>query len=230
MIWPVSVRSSESLPSVLFCMRKGARSIVPLKSFTCFAHEKTTIRELLTHTWAGSLLSPTDHLMTVENSLENLQLKEDKSFITPTSIFFCWAFVEDRFHCSLIVYLKSWSLHLEDDETRFGPVERRCQRSVACFWKCLRIPKREYWAMREVLDFFNCCWSRASIIWRMICAVTCLRICAWRGKTRASDGIEVIADHTAILEPFTMYNRKRQEAVDLLSNEFMRLTNGPNGS
>ena len=30
-----SVRSSESLPSVLFCMRKGSfRSIVPLKSFT----------------------------------------------------------------------------------------------------------------------------------------------------------------------------------------------------
>ena len=35
MIWLVSVRSSELLPSVPFCMRKGSlRLIAPLKSFT----------------------------------------------------------------------------------------------------------------------------------------------------------------------------------------------------
>ncbi len=84
-------------------------------------------------------------------SFENLQLKEDKSFQYIDVNFLLLLLKEDRFHQPLDRLFEELTLKMT--ETRFGPVERRCQRSVALL-EGFMIPKREYYQV-EVLDFFS---------------------------------------------------------------------------
>ena len=195
-----------------------------------FAHEKTTIRELLTHTSGLDPYIPNrDQLdaRQLKEALENLQLKEDKRFhYTDVNFLLLGFWLEEAFGQSLDdlfeeLIFAPWKMA----ETRFGPVEKAvptvrglasgsvhdpkarvlgCHAGSAGLFST--VPDLERFLEHYLKDDFARDLSQ--------------NFAPEEGKTRAlgwnleGDWL----DHTGYTGTFIMYNRKRQEAVIFLSN------------
>ncbi len=192
---PVSVRSS--IATICAFLASESRSIVPLKSFLpkCFrSWEDDRPGTLDPYFWAGSFyLSTGTHLMrdTVGKQLpENCSWRQEFSLHRRHSS--AGLLVRRQVSPALDRLFEELIFTPEDDReywVRIGR-KRRCQRSVACFWKCS-------WSQSESIGlscgkrrlFFNCCWSRALL--RALSGDDFARtstpiFCAWwRGKTVA---------------------------------------------
>ena len=195
-----------------------------------FAHEKTTIRELLTHTSGLDPFIPNrDQLDAgqLKEALENLQLKEDKSFhYTDVNFLLLGFWLEEAFGQSLDdlfeeLIFAPWKM----TETRFGPVKQAvptvrglasgsvhdpkarvlgCHAGSAGLFST--VPDLERFLEHYLRDDFARDLSQ--------------NFAPEEGKTRAlgwnleGDWL----DHTGYTGTFIMYNRKKQEAVIFLSN------------
>lgn len=217
---------------MLFCMRKGSfRSIVPFKEvYPRFAHEKTTIRELLTHTSGLDPYIPNrDQLdaRQLKAALENLQLKEDKSFhYTDVNFLLLGFWLEEAFGQSLDdlfeeLIFAPWQMA----ETRFGPVEKAVPTVRGVASGSVHDPKARVLGCHAGSAGL---FSTVSDLERFLehylrddfARELSQNFAPKEGKTRAlgwnleGDWL----DHTGYTGTFIMYNRKRQEAVIFLSN------------
>ena len=187
-----------------------------------FAHSRTTIRELLTHTSGLDPFIPNrDQLDAgqLKEALENLQLKEDKSFhYTDVNFLLLGFWLEEAFGQSLDdlfeeLIFEPWKM----TETRFGPVKKAVPTVRGVASGCVHDPKaRVLGCHAGSAGLFSTVSDLESFLEHY------LRddFAREEGKTRAlgwnleGDWL----DHTGYTGTFLMYNRKRQEAVIFLSN------------
>lgn len=195
-----------------------------------FAHEKTTIRELLTHTSGLDPFIPNrDQLdaRQLKTALENLQLKEDKSFhYTDVNFLLLGFWLEDRFHQPLDrlfdeLIFTPWKM----TETRFGPVEKAVPTVRGVASGSVHDPKARVLGRHAgSAGLFSTVADLERFLEHYLKEDFAIDLsqnfAREEGKTRAlgwnleGDWL----DHTGYTGTFIMYNRKRQESVIFLSN------------
>ena len=195
-----------------------------------FAHSKTTIRELLTHTSGLDPFIPNrDQLdaRQLKEALENLQLKEDKSFhYTDVNFLLLGFWLEEAFGQSLDdlfeeLIFEPWKM----TETRFGPVKKAVPTVRGVASGCVHDPKARVLGCHAGSAGLFSTVSDLEIFLEHYLRDDFARdlsqnFAGVEGKTR-SLGWNLEGDwldHTGYTGTFLMYNRKRQEAVIFLSN------------
>ena len=195
-----------------------------------FAHSRTTIRELLTHTSGLDPFIPNrDQLdaRQLKKEIENLQLKEDKSFhYTDVNFLLLGFWLEEAFGQSLDdlfeeLIFEPWKM----TETRFGPVKKAVPTVRGVASGCVHDPKARVlgchagsaglFSTVSDLESFLEHYLRDDFARDLAQNFACVE-----GKTR-SLGWNLEGDwldHTGYTGTFLMYNRKRQKAVIFLSN------------
>ena len=195
-----------------------------------FAHSRTTIRELLTHTSGLDPFIPNrDQLDTgqLKKAIENLQLKEDKSFhYTDVNFLLLGFWLEEAFGQSLDdlfeeLIFEPWKM----TETRFGPVKKAVPTVRGVASGCVHDPKaRVLGCHAGSAGLFSTVSDLESFLEHYLrddfARDLSQNFAREEGKTR-SLGWNLEGDwldHTGYTGTFLMYNRKRQEAVIFLSN------------
>ena len=195
-----------------------------------FAHSRTTIRELLTHTSGLDPFIPNrDQLDAgqLKEALENLQLKEDKSFhYTDVNFLLLGFWLEEAFGQSLDdlfneLIFEPWKM----TETRFGPVKKAVPTVRGVASGCVHDPKaRVLGCHAGSAGLFSTVSDLESFLEHYMrddfARDLSQNFAGVEGKTR-SLGWNLEGDwldHTGYTGTFLMYNRKRQEAVIFLSN------------
>ena len=195
-----------------------------------FAHSKTTIRDLLTHTSGLDPFIPNrDQLdaRQLKEALENLQLKEDKSFhYTDVNFLLLGFWLEEAFGQSLDdmfeeLIFEPWKM----TETRFGPVKKAVPTVRGVASGCVHDPKARVLGCHAGSAGLFSTVSDLEIFLEHYLRDDFARdlsqnFAGEEGKTR-SLGWNLEGDwldHTGYTGTFLMYNRKRQEAVIFLSN------------
>ena len=195
-----------------------------------FAHSRTTIRELLTHTSGLDPFIPNrDQLDAgqLKKAIENLQLKEDKSFhYTDVNFLLLGFWLEEAFGQSLDdlfeeLIFEPWKM----TETRFGPVKKAVPTVRGVASGCVHDPKaRVLGCHAGSAGLFSTVSDLESFLEHYLrddfARDLSQNFAREEGKARAlgwnleGDWL----DHTGYTGTFLMYNRKRQEAVIFLSN------------
>ena len=195
-----------------------------------FAHSRATIRELLTHTSGLDPFIPNrDQLDTgqLKKAIENLQLKEDKSFhYTDVNFLLLGFWLEEAFGQSLDdlfeeLIFEPWKM----TETRFGPVKKAVPTVRGVASGCVHDPKaRVLGCHAGSAGLFSTVSDLESFLEHYLrddfARDLSQNFAREEGKTR-SLGWNLEGDwldHTGYTGTFLMYNRKRQEAVIFLSN------------
>ncbi len=195
-----------------------------------FAHSRTTIRELLTHTSGLDPFIPNrDQLDAgqLKKAIENLQLKEDKSFhYTDVNFLLLGFWLEEAFGQSLDdlfeeLIFEPWKM----TETRFGPVKKAVPTVRGVASGCVHDPKaRVLGCHAGSAGLFSTVSDLESFLEHYLrddfARDLSQNFAREEGKTR-SLGWNLEGDwldHTGYTGTFLMYNRKRQEAVIFLSN------------
>ena len=195
-----------------------------------FAHSRTTIRELLTHTSGLDPFIPNrDQLDAgqLKKAIENLQLKEDKSFhYTDVNFLLLGFWLEEAFGQSLDdlfeeLIFEPWKM----TETRFGPVKKAVPTVRGVASGCVHDPKAQVLGCHAgSAGLFSTVSDLESFLEHYLrddfARDLSQNFAREEGKTR-SLGWNLEGDwldHTGYTGTFLMYNRKRQEAVIFLSN------------